>query len=383
MKRVSQFCIVTIIISICLSACSSDDYKAAELSYNNGDFEAASKIYETLGDYKDSVKKLEICKSVMTNSSIDTTDMNPVSVNESNSSTNSSLEKNVAPATESASDEPILVTDAYIGDVYSDWFYIKVKVKNNTEETITFNSVWFELLDSNGDILGTTASWDGVKLASGQSLIVKSDSIDKDSNLSQIACYSYTYNDASGTYIEGLFEDVYLVDVKSELTAPTPLPTEKPSSTPMSSPMPTAQPTPTPMPTAQPTPTPMPTAQPTRAPMPTVQPTRAPASTPKPTIKPTNKPNTSSSSSYVAKGHEMDAWVCAQDIVEANLKSPSSAKFCKYPDATITYCGDADYMVVGWVDAENSYGAKIRTSFIVTLTLTEKGYKNGYVIFDE
>lgn len=40
-------------------------------------------------------------------------------------------------------------------------------------------------------------------------------------------------------------------------------------------------------------------------------------------------------------------------------------------------------MVVGWVDAENSYGAKIRTNFIVTLTLTEKGYKNGYVIFDE
>lgn len=363
MKRVSQFCIVIIIISICLSACSSDDYKAAELSYNNGDFEAASKIYETLGDYKDSVKKLEICKSAMTNSSIETTNTNPVSIIESSSSTNSFLGKNATPATASASDEPILITDAYIGDVYSDWFYIKAKVKNNTEETITFNSVWFELLDSNGDILGTTASWDGIKLASGQSLTVKSDSIDKDSNLSQIACYSYTYNDASGTYIEGLFEDVYLVDVKSELTAPTPLPTEKPSSTPMSSPMPTAQPTPTPMPTAQPT--------------------RAPASTPKPTIKPTNKPNTSSSSSYVAKGREMDAWVCAQDIVEAKLKSPSSAKFCKYPDATITYCGDADYMVVGWVDAENSYGAKIRTSFIVTLTLTEKGYKNGYVIFDE
>ena len=348
-----------------LSACSSDDYRAAELCYNNGDFEAASKIYETLGDYKDSAKKLEICKSVMANLYIEATDSNPVSVNESISGTNSSSGKNIVPATANTSDEPIIITDACIGDVYDTWFYIEVKVKNNTKETITFDSVWFELLDSNGDILGTTASWDGIKLAPGQSMIVVPDSIDKDSNLYQIACYSYTYEDASGTYIEGLFEDMYLIDVKSGLTEPTPSPTAKPS------------PAPTPSPTVKPS------TAPTPSPMPTVQPTRTPVSTPKPTIKPTNKPSTNSSSSYIAKDREMDAWVCAEDIVKANLKSPSSAKFCKYPEATITYCGDADYMVVGWVDAENSYGAKIRTDFIVTLTLTEKGYKNGYVIFDE
>ena len=77
------------------------------------------------------------------------------------------------------------------------------------------------------------------------------------------------------------------------------------------------------------------------------------------------------------------AWVCAEDIVKSSLKSPSSAKFCKYPEATITYSGDNDWVVSGWVDAQNSYGATIRTDFICTLTLTENGYKNGYVIFDE
>ena len=116
-------------------------------------------------------------------------------------------------------------------------------------------------------------------------------------NLCQIACYSYTYDDASGAHIEGLFEDMYLIDVKSALTAPAPSPTAKPSPVPTPSPAPTAQPT------------------------------QTPVSTPKPTIKPTNNPSTNSSSSYVAKDREMDAWVCAQDVVEANLKSPSSAKF--------------------------------------------------------
>lgn len=77
------------------------------------------------------------------------------------------------------------------------------------------------------------------------------------------------------------------------------------------------------------------------------------------------------------------AWVCAQDIVKQNLKSPSTAKFCTMPEATIRNSKDNDWAVSGWVDAQNSFGGTIRTKFFVTLTLTENGYKNGYVIFDE
>ncbi len=93
-----------------------------------------------------------------------------------------------------------------------------------------------------------------------------------------------------------------------------------------------------------------------------------------------NKPSTSSGSEY-SPNRDLDAWVCAQDIVNSNLKAPSTAKFCSYTEATVTHSGGSDYTVEGYVDAENSYGAKIRTNFTVTLTLTEKGYKNGYVTF--
>ncbi len=77
------------------------------------------------------------------------------------------------------------------------------------------------------------------------------------------------------------------------------------------------------------------------------------------------------------------AWVCAQDVVKQNLKSPSTAKFCTMPEATIRNSKDDDWAVSGYVDAENSFGGTVRTEFLVTLTLTENGYTNGYVIFDE
>ena len=40
-----------------------------------------------------------------------------------------------------------------------------------------------------------------------------------------------------------------------------------------------------------------------------------------------NKPSTSSGSGYLPN-REKDAWVCAQDIVNSNLKAPTTAKFC-------------------------------------------------------
>lgn len=78
-----------------------------------------------------------------------------------------------------------------------------------------------------------------------------------------------------------------------------------------------------------------------------------------------------------------DAWVCAEEVVRQNLKSPSSAKFCTYPEATIKDKGNNEYMITGWVDADNSFGASVRTDFTVTLTLTEKGYKDAECYFDD
>ena len=74
---------------------------------------------------------------------------------------------------------------------------------------------------------------------------------------------------------------------------------------------------------------------------------------------------------------EIDAWVCAQNVVRNNLKSPSSADFCSYPEATIIDLGDDQYMIKGYVDAQNSFGAMVRSYFTVTLTLTKNGYEDA------
>lgn len=75
---------------------------------------------------------------------------------------------------------------------------------------------------------------------------------------------------------------------------------------------------------------------------------------------------------------KINAWVCAQDYVERQLKSPGSAKFCSYRDASVSYSSSTDkYTISGWVDAENSFGATLRSNFTVTLKLTEDGYTDA------
>lgn len=74
---------------------------------------------------------------------------------------------------------------------------------------------------------------------------------------------------------------------------------------------------------------------------------------------------------------KIDAWVCAQNVVEGRLKSPSTAKFCSYDSSRVTELGNNKYRIVGYVDAQNSFGATVRSNFTVTLTLTEHGYKDA------
>lgn len=81
-----------------------------------------------------------------------------------------------------------------------------------------------------------------------------------------------------------------------------------------------------------------------------------------------------------ARHDETTSYVIAQAIVESYLKSPSSANFCRVSECDIQHLGNGEYMVTGWVEAQNSYGAMIRQDFIVTYTATEKGYTNGYCI---
>ena len=71
---------------------------------------------------------------------------------------------------------------------------------------------------------------------------------------------------------------------------------------------------------------------------------------------------------------KIDAWVMAQHFVEQQLKAPGTADYggvwdgdYQSSDDVVTELGDDKFRVSAWVDAENSFGAKIRTYFVCEL----------------
>lgn len=65
---------------------------------------------------------------------------------------------------------------------------------------------------------------------------------------------------------------------------------------------------------------------------------------------------------------ETKAWVLAKHEVETRLKSPSSAKFPAMgsEDVSIREIGER-YLISSYVDAQNSFGATVRSKFTVIL----------------
>jgi hypothetical protein len=68
---------------------------------------------------------------------------------------------------------------------------------------------------------------------------------------------------------------------------------------------------------------------------------------------------------------EIGAFVMSQRFVEKGLKAPSTAHFCSYSGATVTDLGGGRFRVSAYVDAENSFGAKIRTNYTCVLKSTD------------
>lgn len=70
------------------------------------------------------------------------------------------------------------------------------------------------------------------------------------------------------------------------------------------------------------------------------------------------------------------AWTMTQQFVKERLKAPGTASFGSVfgdyqdPDKCVTDLGGWRFAVVGWVDAENAFGAKLRSNFKVTLRYT-------------
>jgi hypothetical protein len=68
-------------------------------------------------------------------------------------------------------------------------------------------------------------------------------------------------------------------------------------------------------------------------------------------------------------GAKITAFVFAQEFVTRILKAPATAKYPSYTEngVQVLYKGNCDFAVLGFVDAQNSFGALIRSKFIVEL----------------
>jgi len=61
---------------------------------------------------------------------------------------------------------------------------------------------------------------------------------------------------------------------------------------------------------------------------------------------------------------KLGAWVAAQQFVLDRLKAPRTAKWpWASTDELVTYLGNREYLINAYVDAQNSFGALIRTYF--------------------
>lgn len=72
----------------------------------------------------------------------------------------------------------------------------------------------------------------------------------------------------------------------------------------------------------------------------------------------------------VKMSDKIDAWVCAQNEIERNLKSPSTAKF-PWSGYKAVDLGDNKWIISSYVDAQNGFGAMIRTNFMCNVEVTD------------
>lgn len=77
-----------------------------------------------------------------------------------------------------------------------------------------------------------------------------------------------------------------------------------------------------------------------------------------------------------------DAYYSAQTIIERRLKSPRSAKWPSHRDVKIWDMANGWVAINGNVDADNAFGASMRTPFMVTLSKTADGWRAQTLILD-
>jgi len=77
-------------------------------------------------------------------------------------------------------------------------------------------------------------------------------------------------------------------------------------------------------------------------------------------------------------GHEAEICTAVHRAVEDRLKSPASADFqsCIFHQEQVQYAGEGRYTFSSFVDAQNSFGASIRTQFDGDALIDDQGLKD-------
>ncbi|MEA5023919.1 hypothetical protein SDC9_15167 [bioreactor metagenome] len=78
-----------------------------------------------------------------------------------------------------------------------------------------------------------------------------------------------------------------------------------------------------------------------------------------------------------------EAQFYVQEKVKANLKSPSTAKFSKWDDSLVKKLDDNKYSVKGYVDAQNGFGATVRSNYYAeVIFVNEDEYRVENLVID-
>jgi hypothetical protein len=78
---------------------------------------------------------------------------------------------------------------------------------------------------------------------------------------------------------------------------------------------------------------------------------------------------------------DVGALAAAERFVLDRLKAPAGAAFAPFGQAKVTRAADGSYLVTSFVDAENSFGAKLRSHFIAEVAADDDGWRLVSLVF--
>lgn len=85
---------------------------------------------------------------------------------------------------------------------------------------------------------------------------------------------------------------------------------------------------------------------------------------------------------YTEDDYKASCYSLAEQQVKEYLKAPSTAKFCPMRDTEFHSLGGNIYTMSGWVDAQNSFGASLRTVWGVMVSVEGERMKLEMLTID-